>query len=161
MKTFLASLSLISLLLAGHAYALDGKNYNASSCVAFVGNGKTLNFSNIYNNSSSSILRVDCVATKDLIKKSINSAWIEVKDLSNAENVSCTLASHYNVIGESGGRIWSQNKKTNGINSNWQRLSYTGLGANNNGHYYFSCDVPKRTSNGASWLGTYHIDEND
>lgn len=159
MKYLLLSLIAAPLFLPNSVSADDGKNFNASSCVSYSGDGKRLFYSNIYNTSSSQLLKVDCVATKDSIGNSIKSAWIEVKDLSSTEDISCTLASHYNVLGSPGGRIFSQNRRTAGINSNWQRLDYGALGAANTGHYYFSCSVPRRTSNGASYLGTYHITE--
>ncbi|WP_144394893.1 hypothetical protein [Pleionea sediminis] len=162
MKYLLVSALIASpLFISTPSHAEDGKNYNASSCIAYSGDGKRLSYSNIYNTSSSQVLRTDCVATKDSIGHTIRSGWIEVRDLSSNEDVSCTLISHYNVVGSTTGRIWSQNRRTSGINSNWQRLNYSGLGAASNGHYYYSCSLPRRTSNGVSWLGTYQISEND
>ena len=160
MKKLIGLSTALGLVLAGlfsGGASADAKNYNGSNCLAFAGDGKRFSYSNIYNTSSTTNLRVDCLGTKDA--GSIKNAYIEVRDLSSAEDVSCTLVSHYNEIGKTGGRLWSQNKKTSGINSNWVRLSYSGLGAAANGHYYFGCSVPKRTSNGASWIGTYQINE--
>jgi hypothetical protein len=138
----------------------DGKNYNGSSCINYSGGTIGYSYSDIYNSSTTSTMKNDCVAVKDTIAKGIKSAWIEVKDLSSTEDVSCRLVSHFNNVGSTGGSIWSSYKKTSGINSNWQKLTYGSLSAANNGHYYFSCSVPKRTGNGVSWLGTYSITEN-
>ncbi|MEM9102296.1 MAG: hypothetical protein AAGB12_08225 [Pseudomonadota bacterium] len=157
MKLISLSICMLGLALMTGSTQADSKNYNASSCVQFVGDGKILNFSNIFNDSSTTTMNVDCVATKST--NQLKSAWIEVKDLSSTEDISCNLISHYNGIGQSGGFIWNQTQKTSGINSNWQVLNYTSLPASDNGHYFLSCSVPKKTSNGASWLGTYRITE--
>ncbi len=160
MKTLSLCGAVCGIALSLGSFADDGKVYNSGSCFVKPGSFGTVKRGNMFNDSSAATLRTECFAVKDSINHDIKSAWIEVKDLSLDQDVSCTLRSRYNKIGQSGEGSWSITKKTSGINSDWQKLSYGSLSAKDNSRYYFSCDVPKKSVNGTSWLGAYEVEEN-
>ncbi|WP_086931994.1 hypothetical protein [Agarilytica rhodophyticola] len=157
----IAFLSLaLGMFVSVNALASDGKVYNSASCVSVLGSA-TIDRGNIFNNSRNDLLQVKCLGINDHSAHGIKSAWVEVKDLSATQDVSCTLHSRYNKIGTTGMGSWADTKKTSGINSDWQRLDYGSMSSRDNSHYYFRCDLPTKTDNGKSWLGAYKITEND
>ncbi|MDH5228960.1 MAG: hypothetical protein OEY38_02765 [Gammaproteobacteria bacterium] len=168
MKKFKINL-LLALLLSGvmqASFAADGKNYPGSQCVRWSGSTAiTYSASEMQNNSTTTDLNVDCVATKDIIGGKVDAHWVRMRDQNgnSGKDVSCRLWSVYGRTDAAGMWGWSGPLlKTVGSSPYVQHKSTSSdVSSNTVSHYYFSCVIPPRNNatGGKSGIVTYQIDE--
>lgn len=124
-----------------------------------------LSYSGIYNDSSSSWLRVDCPVDRTdfdgfLHDAAVESSWVRVVDQNFNSNVRCQLVS-YSRNGSGSNSVWSTgNRFSSGTNAGAQQLSFGNLsGENGASHLYFSCHIPPKYSGQRSGIITYHAQQ--
>ncbi len=148
--------------LAHDASANNGKNYPASSCVAWSGSLVLGAWSTIENTSGSNWLGVDCPGIKDENTAPVSGSYIRVSEHNSTDNASCELYAGYTYL-NSIYSVGSGAKNTSGvsgsINPFFQQLDFGGLYPVLNDMYYvIGCWIPPNGSN-PSKVGVYHIEE--
>jgi hypothetical protein len=159
--------TVLTTLGASQAQAVDGKLYPGSSCVRWQGSSPIVSFSRLFN-PGTTVMRLDCPVVHDFIDESIQDGYVDVldrnfgssTDAANvqvcADLVSISQALSSTLTVRSTGRRCSV-----GASSVSQRLSFGGLAANRNAHYYYSVSIPPTFNGQRSALISYEVDEND
>jgi len=169
--TFSAVAVMSGLFGSPAAQAVDGKLYPGSSCVRFAGSTAVLpalSVSRLFN-PATTVLRLDCPVVHDSINFSIQSGYVDVIDQNFAgdalndantqvcaELVSASQALSSVITFRSTGR-----RCTTGASSVSKRLSFGGLAANGNAHYYYSVSIPPTFNGLQSAIIAYRVDENE
>jgi hypothetical protein len=130
------------------ATALAGSTiYPGSMCVRFGGGHVVpgLSHSRIFNSSATQEMYVDCPILHQnfgLGGNDMDDADIGVIDASSSRDVSCWLASRYqvgsNIYGTSGGT-----RVSSGFGNHEQNLDFNPTGINAENWYYIGCNVPR------------------
>lgn len=166
MRKMLAMFSVVGVMSGlfgvSQVQAIDGKNYPGSMCGLHYGNTSTTSGGAIGNWSTTAWLYVDCPVVKDSIDYSISSGFVRVTDRNPTAyaDVSCALNSLYQG-GSSFSGWWSAYKYSAGSSTAVQTLSFPGLSANANAHYYYSCAIPPAYGTAVSYIDTYRVNENE
>lgn len=164
MKKLQFILSLVFLgCVSASAFATDTKIYPGASCQRHSGSTNYNHSSGIFrNNSSTQTLTVVCPVIKDESTKSIQDGWIKVLDLNKDANFTCSAKSRYRKNDGGWTNYWSGNKYSSGHGTHTQTLGFGGFSQVSGGsHYYIVCTIPKKDpANGASYLISYRVDEN-
>jgi hypothetical protein len=163
--------AVMATIVASPAQAEDGKLYPGSMCVRFAGSTAvlpTLDSSRLFN-PATTVLSLDCPVVHDSINESIQDGYVDVIDQNFAGNasgdgnvqvcanlVSVSQAFSSTLTVRSAGR-----KCTIGANSVSQRLTFGGISANSNAHYFYSVTIPPTFNGARSSIISYKVDEND
>jgi hypothetical protein len=156
---------------AAQALALDGKVYPASMCVQWAGSSTVLpvlNDSRLFN-PSTTIMRLDCPAVHDSINNSIERGYVDVIDNhaddaslpETAKQVCALLVSASQVTSSTTTVRTTPRVCSTGAKFQSQRLSFGGLPADRNAHYYYSVSIPPVDNGLRSAIISYFVDEND
>ena len=162
---------IMATLGASQAHAVDGKQYGGSMCVRFAGATAVLpklNGSRILN-PEKTVLSLDCPAVHDVTGKGIKSGFVDVIDQNFVNNTAndrnsqvCAELASVSQVGSSTITFRSAGRKcTTGANSVSQRLTFGGLPADSNAHYFYSVSLPPPFNGAQSALISYKIDEDE
>jgi hypothetical protein len=139
------------------AMAGDAKLYPGSMGVRYAGTATpVLNFSAI-GNPGSTWLYLDLPIINDNFA-GIKAGWVRAIDMHSTADVTCSLNSAYRS-GNSYVGWWSPQKRTSGIASWAQTLTFPAVGGNGSSHYYYSCKIPPKSTGGTSYIVSYQADE--
>jgi hypothetical protein len=166
----LAAVAMVTLD-ASQAQAVDGKLYPASMCVRFGGSAPRLDSSRLFN-PGTTVMRLDCPVVHDFIEESIQDGYVDVIDQNNGfidQNhgptdiqVCAFLFSVSQAFSSAPTIRFSERKCSTSASSVSQRLSFGGLAADPNAHYFYSVSIPPTSFNGAqSAIISYKVDENE
>jgi hypothetical protein len=153
--------SLVALMLLGAhpAAAVDGKTYPDSMCAPSSGEVTPFFCCTTANLDPNSAHFVNCPIVRDTVAAAsgISAASITVRDLSPVEDVECTLFS----LRPDGTIVASSSRKSSGVSSATQTLSFGGLSSVSRGYYTINCRIPRRNANDFSHIVSYQVDENE
>lgn len=154
MQRQLAGCTALALsLLAGQAFAEDGKAYPGSACQrqfdqidAAIARSRA-----VVLNAGAQSVRLFCPVAKDVEAGRIKRAVVMVLDSHTAQNVTCELMS----LGSDGAVVQSSTRSSSATNAVPVALSFGAHKANPRGVYVLACDLPAGSGPGA--VGASHI----
>ena len=161
-RSIITSIIFLITLVAGSAFANDGKIYPGSMGVRWNSYDPVpaLSYSAIFNPSSTKSLRLDLPVIHDSIHHSIAGGNVKVIDRHYNQNIRVSLNSVYRN-GCSFWGWWGANKYSSGTNCSAQTLSVPALGSNSQAHYYYSVSIPATYSGNRSGIVSYYVSEKD
>jgi hypothetical protein len=157
-KALFAITIMIISLCATMALADDTKVYPASMAVRWSAAEPvpTLNYSQIFNPSTTQWLKVDLPIIHD--GGSIKNGWVKAIDMHFSAEVQITLFSVYRTGCSIAG--WSSpSQRTNGTNCVPQTLNFGALSSISDAHYFYGCLIPPAYSGQLSGIVSYRIKE--
>lgn len=158
-KSLFITMIVVMAMCASASIASDGKIYPGSMCVRYAGTSTpSYNNSAIGNPSSTSWLYLDCPAIHDTVSGNVKEGWVRMIDRHYSSDVKCSLNSIYRS-GNSFWGWWTSNKNSSGSGVNPQHVSYGGIGASSQAHYYYSCQIPPSYSGNVSYIISYYVEE--
>ena len=116
-------------------------------------------------------MRLDCPVVHDFIDESIQDGYVDVIDQNNGfidQNhgptdiqVCAFLFSVSQAFSSAPTIRFSERKCSTSASSVSQRLSFGGLAANPDAHYFYSVSIPPTFNGAQSAIISYKVDEND
>jgi hypothetical protein len=155
----LAAVAMVALGVS-QAQAVDGKLYPASMCVRWGGSPPLLKSSKVINIGTTD-LALDCPAVHDFIDESIQDGYVDVIDNHRTRPVCANLVSVSQFSSSSVTERSTGWKCTTGFGFQSKRLSFGGLAADPNAHYFYSVQIPPPDNGLTSAIISYEVDEND
>ncbi len=159
------ALSLFILGLASANVYADAVNYSGSDCVRRAGGAIAYDFhGGVYNTSNTTNAYVLChVPHTDfdgfLNPGEIDSGYYEAVDLHSSRNVACRFRSHALNSNGSIYRHYGSMGYTTGFGTHGQTANLGGIPERSDTAYVLACDIPPTTSNGASKVYTYRVNQ--
>ena len=156
---------------APQVQAVDGKTYPGSSCVRFGGSTPRLNASRLFNQGFT-VLSLDCPVVHDSIDESIQDGYVDVIDAnfgSSEDQRDVAVCANLLSVSQADNAeiltVQSTGRKCSTINGPVRkRLSFDGLPAHSDAHYFYSVSIPPKVvidQRFESAIISYRVDEND
>jgi hypothetical protein len=142
------------------AQAEDGKLYPGSMCIRFGGSAPVLNASRLFNHGTTDLL-LDCPVVHDFINESIQDGYVDVIDNHATRAVCATLVRVSQFESSTITQQTTVRKCSEGKSFQSQRLSFGGLTADRNAHYFYNVRIPPPDNGLTSAIISYRVDEND
>lgn len=142
------------------AQAEDGKLYPGSMCVRFGGSPPLFKSSKLINIGTTDLL-LDCPVVHDFVDESIQDGYVDVIDNHETRDVCANLVRVSQFQSSTVTEVSTGRKCSEGAKFQSQRLTFGGLTADRNAHYFYSVRIPPPDEGLTSGIISYKVDEND